>query len=613
MTVSLLFPGCFLFGAGHRRAGKITVQRYQVSLAFVVLVLASASMSLAAGIGGSALLSHQAAVSGIVRDAQGVAQMGAMIQVVAADSATSATAFTDLHGRYLVANLLPGKYLVRASAALFVPALRENLQLRAGGRSVVNLTLSTLFDTTSWLPAERRKADEPGDDWKWTLRSVANRPILRMVEDGEIVLISSSATESPRPSDLGKASMSTGDGTFGRGGTHDTFTVDRGLAGGADVRLRVDLGAGGAVPGRGFVPGRPSTEVQAGYQLRLGAGGAARTVVSYQSHPEMAGSSGVTGMEAMQVASAQKMQIGDFADVEAGSTLTLIHSSSSLVAARPFLRVTAHPIAGWTVGYRMATSRDFQAFNALDSIQPELPVSVTSDRGMRTERGLHHELSVSHKAGMGMIQASYYHDALDGVLVSGGGGLAAADLDESRGNRAQFGGVIADTATDSFRVLASGYRTQGINVILTEPLTIGLWAAVQYENGSALSSGRYGSVTLPSVASELKSRSAQSATAALKGRVLRSGTSVRAAYRWQPVDLVSAVDPYAAFSDQAYLSFLVRQPVNCGHWLPAGLEATVDVTNLLAQGYRPFLSADGRTLYLAQAPRSIQAGLAFNF
>jgi hypothetical protein len=39
----------------------------------------------------------------------------------------------------------------------------------------------------------------------------------------------------------------------------------------------------------------------------------------------------------------------------------------------------------------------------------------------------------------------------------------------------------------------------------------------------------------------------------------------------------------------------------------------VDVTNLLAQGYLPFLSADGRTLYLAQSPRAIQGGLSFTF
>jgi hypothetical protein len=47
--------------------------------------------------------------------------------------------------------------------------------------------------------------------------------------------------------------------------------------------------------------------------------------------------------------------------------------------------------------------------------------------------------------------------------------------------------------------------------------------------------------------------------------------------------------------------------------LPTGLEATIDVTNLLAEGYQPFLSADGRTLYLAQSPRMVRAGLSFTF
>jgi hypothetical protein len=149
--------------------------------------------------------------------------------------------------------------------------------------------------------------------------------------------------------------------------------------------------------------------------------------------------------------------------------------------------------------------------------------------------------------------------------------------------------------------------------MLTEPLTSGLWAAFEYATGTGLASDGSTTLTLLNVDRELKPQAAQSATLALKGHVLRSGTNVRAAYRWQPAALVTAVDSYAAFSDQGYLSFFVRQPVNCGRWLPAGLEATIDVTNLLAQGYRPFLSADGRTLYLAQAPRSIQAGLAFNF
>jgi len=57
----------------------------------------------------------------------------------------------------------------------------------------------------------------------------------------------------------------------------------------------------------------------------------------------------------------------------------------------------------------------------------------------------------------------------------------------------------------------------------------------------------------------------------------------------------------------------VRQAVRWGDRLPQGLEATIDVTNLLAEGYRPFLSADGHMLYLAQSPRTVRAGLSLTF
>ena len=589
-----------------------TVQRSQVKIAIVALMLIPASIAVAAGGGGGNPQAAGAVVSGLVRDAQGVAQMGALIQVLASDSLPVATAFTDLHGRYVINNLVPGKYQVRASAALFVPAMRDNLQLRSGARTVVNLTLSTLFEATAWLPAERRKVDEPGDDWKWTLRSAANRPILKMVDDnGQIVLISSSATESPKPYEAGKGSVTGGDGSFGQGGVHNTISVDRGLDDGSDVRLRVDLGTGLM---EGYTPAlRPAAEFQAGYQRRLGFGGAARTVVSYQSHPEMVGSGNTVGLDAMRLATVQKMQFGDTAEVEAGSALEVVRTSGNLTTVRPFVRMTVHPSQVLTVGYRVATSRDMQAFNSLDSIQPELPVAVMSQGRLHTDGGVHQELSIAHKVGRGMIQASYYHDNLSNVLVSGGGGLSAGDLALTSANGVQSGGVLADTMTGGFKLLASGYSAQGINILWTEPLTTGLWAAVQYEDGTALASRGSGTLTLVQMRSGLKPVAAQSATLAVKGRVQRTGTNLRAAYRWQPAYLVTAVDSYAAFSDQGYLSFFVRQPVNCGRWLPAGLEATVDVTNLLEQGYRPFLSADGRTLYLAQAPRSLQAGLAFNF
>jgi hypothetical protein len=130
-----------------------------------------------------------AAVSGVVRDTQGVAQMGAMVEVLAAGSMSVATAFTDMYGRYRIANLVPGSYQVRATAALFVPAMRRNLRLSTGMRATVNLTLNMLSDPAAWLPAERRKPDEPGDDWTWTLRSAVNRPILRVLGDGQVEMV----------------------------------------------------------------------------------------------------------------------------------------------------------------------------------------------------------------------------------------------------------------------------------------------------------------------------------------------------------------------------------------------------------------------------------------
>ncbi|HEX3372650.1 MAG TPA: carboxypeptidase-like regulatory domain-containing protein [Edaphobacter sp.] len=578
------------------------MQRPQVKIAFVSLVLLTVAVRGAAGQGG-------AAVSGVVRDAQGVAQLGALVQVVAENSAVLGTAFTDLHGRYLIPHLAPGTYGVRASAALFVPATRDNLQLRAGAQTIVNLTLNTLFESATWIPAERRKADEPSDDWKWTMRSAANRPILRLEEDGDVIMVSSSVTEnSPKHTDRVRAEMTAGDGGFGSSGVHDIFVLDRTLDDGSGLVVHADFGQ---QTGANAIRPRPSTEVAAGFQSRLGFAGAGRAVVSYQSHPELVSSGGTLGLDAMQVASAQQMRIGDFADIEAGSTLYVVRSSGFASGARPFLKITAHPVKAWTVGYRMATSQNLQSFAGLDAVQPDLPIAVMYQGRTQTEQGHHQEFTASRKAGPGVVQISYYRDSLDRVAVSGGGALGAADIQKTIQPGAN--GIIADSTTGNFRFLSGGFNAQGVNVTVSEPISSTMWLAVEYATGSALAPKDGALMTLPTMSTSLAPEVAQTATIALRGRVVRSGTRVRASYRWQPARLVTAVDPYASFGDQAYFSCHLRQALRLGSLLPAGLDATVDVTNLMAQGYRPFLSADGHTLFLAESPRTVQAGLAFTF
>jgi hypothetical protein len=309
----------------------------------------------------------------------------------------------------------------------------------------------------------------------------------------------------------------------------------------------------------------------------------------------------------MQISSAQQINLGDSIKIEAGSKVYAVHTLGTTVGNDPFLRVVVQPTGDWTIGYRMATARDLQGFGDLDVVEQELPVVVSSGTKLEVEHGLHQELSVSRKAWRGVAQAAIYRDDMDHPAIAGGG-LAAI------GSTVANSGVLEDPSTESFRFLGPGYSSQGVNLMLTEPLSLGMWAALEYSTGSALSGGGItDGMALTDAAASLHSVRGQSATFAVKGRLIRSGTKLRAAYRWQPVSLVTAVDAYRAFSDQAYLSLAARQPIHIGRLLPPGLEGRVSVTNLLAQGYRPFLSPDGSTLFLAQSPRTLEAGLSMTF
>src|ERR1700679_175860 len=97
-----------------------------------------------------------ATVSGVVCDARGTPQMGAMVELLAADATVVARVYTNMRGGYAFDHVLPGIYQVKATGDSFLPTLREGLHLGARSKLVVNLTLSTLFDEVQWLPVLAR-------------------------------------------------------------------------------------------------------------------------------------------------------------------------------------------------------------------------------------------------------------------------------------------------------------------------------------------------------------------------------------------------------------------------------------------------------------------------
>ena len=196
--------------------------------------------------------------------------------------------------------------------------------------------------------------------------------------------------------------------------------------------------------------------------------GGSRLVVSVASHPEMMSAGGVMGMQTMRMASAEKMQLGDSVDVEAGGTVYAIQTAGTALTAQPFLNVTVHPGEVWAVRYRLATSRDVQDFDGLDSIAAELPVAVECGARLCTESGTHQEIALSRKAGGGLLQAAVYHDAIARTSIAGTGAMGAAELAGSSG----ASGVVVDTETGSFRALGAGITANGVGLTLSGPLTV---------------------------------------------------------------------------------------------------------------------------------------------
>ena len=175
------------------------------------------------------------------------------------------------------------------------------------------------------------------------------------------------------------------------------------------------------------------------------------------------------GMQTMRMASAEKMQLGDSVDVEAGGTVYAIQTAGTALTAQPFLNVTVHPGEVWAVRYRLATSRDVQDFDGLDSIAAELPVAVDVRRAA-LHRERHAPGDCAEPEGRRRTASGSRVPRCDRAdSIAGTGAMGAAELAGSGG----ASGVVVDTETGSFRALGAGITANGVSLTLSEPLTGG--------------------------------------------------------------------------------------------------------------------------------------------
>jgi len=544
-------------------------------------------------------------VSGLVSDSTGVPQIGAVVELMRPDLTVVASVYTDSNGRFTIPSLMPGRYALKAMGTSFLPSLREDVRVRS--KTVVNLTLSTLYEVMQWLPAEPRGGNAQKDDWAWTLRSAANRPLLRWLEDGPLVVVSDGSGAAPK---LKARLVATGqEGTFGESGERLSVAVQETPSDSRELLAQVD-----------FAPNTDAgMESMLGFRQDLGFAGSVQSVAAVAVRPEIEGGDG-EGVDEAAVRTFETMNLGDEIEGEVGSTEVMASfqgnaasgSANPLVAAMPFASV------GWrdgdsTIRYRMATFVPGPHSTNDTEAQAWMPRVALKNGGLAIEHGMHQEIGWERRTENSGMSIVVFADKIDNPVLEAMGHFAPGTL------AADSSAFLFDRSSGLLRAAGTGFSTAGVEARAERKLPGGNEIWVSYGNGDALAMPSTPKVTttptvsMAAMLAAARPRRAQTYSISLSGTLEGTGTRWRASYSWQPDGTVTRVAAYTENAAEPYLNLHLRQPIHARRDGTSGFEALLDLHNLLAEGYQPYLLSDGSILVFAQDQRSISVGLAFSF
>ena len=544
-----------------------------------------------------AVAQRTGAISGQVRDSAGVPQMGAVVKVFSGVTQI-ASLFTDAQGFYSAHALAAGTYQVRASAPSFLPSQRENLSLKAGAHLVVNLTLNTLFEAVQMLPPRKRTAEDD-ENWKWTLRSAANRPVLRVLDDGPLVVVSKGENGSDR-SVKARVAFMAGSASQGFGSSSDmstAFRVETSLFSAGTVSVGGNVGYGAGTP----------AVLHAAYAHDFGNGSQPEVAVTLRRFANPDSVMHNAALQALAVALSDRTTILDVLELRYGAEMQSIQFMGHVTTARPFGSAALHLGPNTTVEYRYASAqpngRMEKGFETAPADLSESGPRLSLVGGMpRVEKARHQELAVSRRMGRTSVQLAAFTDRVRNTALMGAGAVNDTTA------------FLPDVYSDTFTYNGGNLATRGLRAVVEEKILPDFTATLDYSMGGALTL-QQADLRFDQLPAALRMAHHHALAAKLAGRVPGSKTRIVASYKWTNGTVVTPVDMFNASAGQAdpYFSIFVRQPIPGGNFLPGKMEALIDVRNLLAQGYVPVVAQDGRTLYLVQSARALRGGLAFTF
>ena len=557
------------------------------------------------------------AITGLVTNSLGVPQMGAVVVLYNRQDRAYERAITDERGEFKFLGLFPDSYSLRISLASFVPAMKRNILVQPGMRSVLAVNLSTLFSSIQFAYPPVENGSFMTDDWKWILRSAsATRPVLRFTGKALAKPPERTAHATVFSDTRGVLRLSAGDGPMvsGIGSEADlgtAFALATSVFGNNSLEVSGNLGYGSqtGVPAAAFrttysrTSGGPQVSVTMRQLLLPGRVDGA----SDPATPPM--------LRSVATSVDDRAQIAHNVSLQYGFTLDSVSFVEHLNSFSPYARLVyslgdhGEVAAAYTSGNARPDlagegPQDSEFLHDLNTLALFPRLSLLGGRP-KMQRGDNYELSYTRKARSRVYRVSGYRESVANAALS----LIAPD--------STYGGdLLPDLFTGNAIFNAGNYQSSGYTASVTQNLGESLSATVMYGGVDVLSVTGDTFGTSDELRSMMRSRRRQAVMGRIAATSPWTGTHVIASYQWTGDS--RAVMPGQLYTTQTLhplpgLNFYIRQPIPGLSNLPWRIEATADLRNLLAQGYLPLSGVNGQQVVLVETPRSFRGGLSFIF
>jgi len=562
-------------------------------------------------------------ILGQVKNASGVAQMGATVFLYNRYDELVRKGLSNEQGRFVFDALAPDLYSIRVILASFVPAERRNIAVLPSSENRLDINLTGVFSSIGVTSTPAAPGTLMTDDWKWVLRtSQATRPVLRFLPELGPRSSSTSESASARFSNTtGVLALSAGDGqSFARGSQQDlgtAFAIATSLANSSRVQLSGNVSYAGST-------GLPGAGIRTSFSRPTTDGSSSEVVVTMRQvylaqrsgSGIVMGSDNAPALRTMSLAFLDKTELSDNLYLDYGFDFQSVSYLDRINYASPFVRATFD--AGNQGRVRVAftsggqptelLARDGQKSGELQQDLAALalmPVISLSDSHVTVERTQNLEIGYERVSGSRTYSLGAYEETVSNaafMLSAPADFLPAADL-------------LPDLSSRSSIFNIGSYHRTGF--------TAGVKQALGGHAEVAVAAGRTGVLTaaggdqsyVDSGALRAGIGQAQRAwvTVRVAGTLPRAGTRLAANYGWTDFNVLMPAHLFVTqdISQDIGVNLYIRQPLPIGG-MPWRMEASAELRNLLAQGYLP-LGGAGTHSVLTNSPRSLRGGLNFIF